>query len=199
MRDTILKSHKVSPDVTKHSLHHLLTWKTFIVAHFGQGRVDTLTHFVSELCLSWQNEACCSTSAFCCVYTLHCMPPTGAHAQAHKTTSAYVFSYMQTRKILCVGLNIEQRDWCVCVVWFVCIQVKQKVYNISSWVSKFCCNLPQSLYGNTKFKVLLIVFPQSQCLPSPDGKQCPHHLPDLKPQSDSRLKISHNKTNWLLI
>lgn len=50
----------------------------------GEGEQTQVDHFVSELCLSSQNETCCGASAFCCVYTVHATHgSTGGRARQH--------------------------------------------------------------------------------------------------------------------
>lgn len=85
----------------KHSFWHTL----------GKTQVH---HFVSELCLSWQNETCCSASAYCCVQY---MPPTGAPARSRNI--CIVFSLTQITKGLCVRWHIDRVHMSLCV--HVCV------------------------------------------------------------------------------
>lgn len=131
----------------------------------GKGEQTQVAHFVSELCLSWQNEACCSASAFCCVYTVY-----ATHGRTHRHTQhLHCCSSTQTRKILFVGWNTDRRDWCVC---FSCMQLSQRVEYIWSWEALFqlhilffppsVCSVSISIASNCFLTVTARTFQTSQ-------------------------------------
>lgn len=116
----------------------------------SKGEETRVAHFVSELCLSWQNETCCSASAFCCVYTVLCHPR--EHTQAHTRTSALFFLFFLTQiiKMLCVGWNINRRDYWdahVCVCDADNLTREFTVFKVGNWSSLQTSNslqLPRS-------------------------------------------------------
>lgn len=145
----LLQSLTVSPDVTKHCLHHLLTWETFILTHFGQGRVDTSSSLcISALLVLTERNMLQRICLLLCVYTVYATHGS-THAGTHNNI-CIVFPNTQVRKILCVGWNIDWRD--------------QRAFCIWSWEALFqlqILSLPSPISSLSLLPLLLIVFWQS--------------------------------------